>query len=164
QPSVCPSFRCLALDLHDVRRLKTLRALGRLELDLRTLCEGLEAVAGDAREVHEEISASVGRRDEAVALRIAEPLDSSGCHDTPPSTNHERVRKAMPRNQLLVLTDGESVADRVRGKRLPRQPRGTATRASAARPLIRVVTVASAASWLAAWLVTADRKSSRVSA
>src|SRR5712691_2111406 len=105
-----------AFDLNDVRRLKTFRALGRLELDLRTLGERLEAAAADAREVHEEISASVGRRDEAVALRVAEPLDSSGCHDTPPSTNHERVRKAMPRNQLLVLDDPGNVADRGSGK------------------------------------------------
>src|SRR5437879_4381900 len=65
-----PLCRELALDLDDVRRLQTLRTLGRLVLDLRTLGEGLEAVAGDAREVHEEIGASVGRRDEAVALGI----------------------------------------------------------------------------------------------
>src|SRR2546421_2064643 len=79
-----------ALDLDDVRRLKTLGALGGLELDLCTLGERLEAVASDAREVHEEVGASVGRRDEAVALGVAEPLDSSGCHDT--SLNESRTR------------------------------------------------------------------------
>src|SRR5689334_6672203 len=77
-----PAQLGLALDLDDVRRLQALGALGRLELDLRTFGERLEAVAGDAREVNEQIGASVGRRNEAVALGVAEPLDSSGCHDT----------------------------------------------------------------------------------
>src|SRR5581483_7034278 len=38
---------------------------------------------------------------------------------TPPSTNHERVRKAMPRNQLLVLDDARSVAEGRRQTRVP---------------------------------------------
>ena len=50
-----PAAESLALDLDDVRRLQALGTLGRLELDLRTLGESLEAVADDAREMYEEM-------------------------------------------------------------------------------------------------------------
>src|SRR5581483_3311090 len=68
------------LDDANVRGLGALRALRCLELDLRAFGQGLEALAGDARVVHEEILRAVLRRDEAVALLVAEPLDGSGCH------------------------------------------------------------------------------------
>src|SRR5918994_579687 len=70
--------RCL--DGDDVVGLRALLALAGLELHLRTLGQGLEALAADAGVVDEEILASVLRRDEAVALRVVEPLDGSGCH------------------------------------------------------------------------------------
>src|SRR5207253_758000 len=90
--SATPATSALAFDQDDVRRLQTLGALGGLELDLGTLGQGLKSAARDAREVDEEISAPVGRRDEAVALLVAEPLDGSGCHETPPSLE-SRTRK-----------------------------------------------------------------------
>src|SRR6185312_16472350 len=61
-------------DGHDVRRLGALLALAAFELDLGTLGERLEAVAGDRRVMDEQILRSVVRRDEAVALRVVEPL------------------------------------------------------------------------------------------
>src|SRR6266576_6034550 len=65
---------------NDVDRLGALLALARLELDLGTLGQRLEAVAGDVRVMHEEILAAVLGGDEAVSLGIVEPLDGSGCH------------------------------------------------------------------------------------
>src|SRR5215211_5880031 len=64
----------------DVRRLGALGAFTRLVLHLRVLGEGLEPVARDARVVHEEILPAVLRRDEAVPLRVVEPLHGPGCH------------------------------------------------------------------------------------
>src|SRR5215213_5198013 len=54
--------------------------LGRLKGDLGTLLERLEAVAGYARVVHEEVLATLVRSDEAVAFIIAEPLYRSLGH------------------------------------------------------------------------------------
>src|SRR5688572_3288914 len=74
-----------SLDQNDVERFRALLTLTRFELDLCTLSERLEAVAADAGVVDEEILAAVLRCDEAVALRIVEPLDCSCCHvNTPP--------------------------------------------------------------------------------
>src|SRR3954466_10803983 len=64
----------------DVAGLGTLRALLDLVLDLRAFGEALEALAGDRAEVNEDVVAAVGLRDEAVALRVVEPLHGSGCH------------------------------------------------------------------------------------
>src|SRR5207244_7300464 len=44
------------------------------------LGEALESRAGDRAEVNEDVVAAVGLRDEAVALRVVEPLHGSGCH------------------------------------------------------------------------------------
>src|SRR6202795_5107043 len=64
----------------DVDRLGAFLALARLVLDLGTLGQRLEAVAGDVRVMHEEILAAVLGGDEAVSLGIVEPLDGTGCH------------------------------------------------------------------------------------
>src|SRR5882762_649920 len=65
----------------DVRRLLALRAGGDFEADLLAFLEGLEALHVDRREVREQIVAAVIRSDEAVALRVVEPLDGTSCHD-----------------------------------------------------------------------------------
>src|SRR6059058_3125118 len=62
-----------------VRRLGALLPLGRLELDLCTFGEALEALAADAGVVDEQILRSVIGGDEAVPLLVAEPLHGSGC-------------------------------------------------------------------------------------
>src|SRR5688572_12193853 len=73
------------LDGDDVEGLGALLALAGLELDLGALGEGLEALTADAAVVDEKVLASVLRRDEAVALRVVEPLHGSCCHiSTPP--------------------------------------------------------------------------------
>src|SRR5262245_58184211 len=97
------AWKELALDLDDVRGLQGLRDLGRPQIDHSTLRDRLEAVAGDAREVHEEISTTIGRRDEAVALGVAEPLDSSGCHDT--SFDESRTRTEGDAAQPVTRSD-----------------------------------------------------------
>src|SRR4029453_11622010 len=61
--------------------LRTLLPLRHLERDLRALVQRLEPAASDCREVHEQIFAAPIRRDKAVALLAAEPLDGSGCHE-----------------------------------------------------------------------------------
>src|SRR5256885_10137290 len=65
-----------------VRRLGALLPLGRLEVDLCTFGQGLEALAGDAAVVDEQILRSVIGGDEAVPLLVAEPLHGSGCQLT----------------------------------------------------------------------------------
>src|SRR6185312_2232824 len=67
-------------DRADVRRLRALLALGRLEFDFRALGEALEACAGDTAVMDEEVLPAVVRRDEAVPLAVVEPLDGSCCH------------------------------------------------------------------------------------
>lgn len=76
-------------DRADVRRLRALLPIARLELDFRALSEALEALAGDAAVVDEEVFPAVIGRDEAVPLVVVEPLDGSSagtqrrrCSDT----------------------------------------------------------------------------------
>src|ERR671925_642719 len=60
-----------------------IRALGaflRLVLDLGTLGERFEALAGDAGVVDEQILTGLVRRDAAEALLVAEPLHGSSSH------------------------------------------------------------------------------------
>src|SRR5438045_2711955 len=57
----------------DVRRLGALLPLARLELHLHAVAQRLEALAGDLREVDEDVLAAVVGLDEAVALRGARP-------------------------------------------------------------------------------------------
>jgi len=69
----------LELGLANVRGLETLGAACHLELHLVTFRQTLEALRGDGAEVDEDVLA-VLLRDEAEALRIVEPLDSTVCH------------------------------------------------------------------------------------
>src|SRR6478609_6099941 len=64
-------------DRDDVRSLGALGALTALVLDLRAFDERLEPVAGDRGVMDKEILRPLVRRDEAVALRVVEPLHSS---------------------------------------------------------------------------------------
>jgi len=68
-------FLCLA----DVGGLQALRAFGDLELDLVALGEALEALGLDGAVVDEDILTALDL-DEAVTLRIVEPLDRALCH------------------------------------------------------------------------------------
>src|SRR5919197_1331276 len=68
------------LDEADVHRLRSLVADLLLVLHLGVLGEALEALAVDARVVHEEIAVPLVRSDEAVALLVVEPLDVSRRH------------------------------------------------------------------------------------
>src|ERR1700730_9091930 len=70
-------WRCSGLP--DVGGLEPLRALGHLEFDLVALGQALEARPLDGVEVHEHVLASL-LGDEAVALRIVEPLDRTLSH------------------------------------------------------------------------------------
>src|SRR5215210_887058 len=71
------------LERGDVVRLHPLAALRRLVRDLGALLEGLEALAGYAGVVDEEVLAALVRGDEAVALLVAEPLHCSLGHRWP---------------------------------------------------------------------------------
>src|SRR5262245_11657351 len=73
-------FRHLRGRLDHVDRLRTLRALADLELDLGALAERLEAAAGDVRVMNEDVLRTVLGRGEAVALGVVEPLHGSACH------------------------------------------------------------------------------------
>src|SRR3954451_23222953 len=68
----------------NVGGLRALARLADLVLDLRALHERAETVTRDAREVDEGVLAPVVRGDEAEALLVAEPLDDTSCHTTPP--------------------------------------------------------------------------------
>src|SRR3954447_2296926 len=64
----------------NVLRLRTLRALRDVELDLLVLVQGLVALALDGRVVHEDVVAAVLLRNEAEALLGVEPLDGALSH------------------------------------------------------------------------------------
>src|SRR5829696_5358776 len=67
-------------DLGHVGRLGPLRALALLVGDSCALRERLEALAGDAAVMHEQVLSAFIGSDEAVALAVVEPLDGSVCH------------------------------------------------------------------------------------
>src|SRR5918997_358990 len=69
-----------ASDEADIHRLRSLVAGLLLVLHLRVLGERLEASAVDPGVVDKEVSISIIRSDEAVALLVVEPLDGSGRH------------------------------------------------------------------------------------
>src|SRR5438874_11674885 len=69
-----------ALQRLDVRRLQALRALLHFELDLLAFLQRLEAAHLDRGVMREQIFAALSRGDEAEALGIVEPLNSTGCH------------------------------------------------------------------------------------
>src|SRR4051794_14283774 len=68
------------LDRLNVRGVGALGPVLSVVADLRALGERLEAAAGDARVVHEQVLALVVGCDEAEALLVAEPLHGSCSH------------------------------------------------------------------------------------
>src|SRR5215217_9070923 len=82
------------LDDPDVGCLRALAGLAELVLDLRALRERAEAVTRDTREVHECILPPIVWGDEAEALLVAEPLDDTSCHTTPPHCLNRCARGA----------------------------------------------------------------------
>src|SRR4051812_8938450 len=72
------------LDGLNVHCVRTLGPVLSVVADLRALGQRLEAVAGNAGVVHEQVLALIVGRDEAEALLVAEPLHSSGSHQFPP--------------------------------------------------------------------------------
>jgi len=95
--SVIPSERA------DVLRLRSLRPLGRVELDLLVLIQRPVAGARDRGEVHEHVRRSVIGGDETKALIGVEPLHSSCCHQSTSSVHHVMTRPAAPTASLPVL-------------------------------------------------------------
>src|SRR5437764_9554365 len=83
------------LQLADVYRLRAFRAGLFLVRHLRALRQGAIALTGDAREMDEQITPSIVRRDEAEALVVAEPLDGTRCHLLPFEC-HFRTHRAVP--------------------------------------------------------------------
>src|SRR4029078_3278743 len=77
-------------DGDDGGRLGALLTLAGLELDPGPFVELLVALAGDLREVDEQVLAALVRRDEHVSLRSVEPLDGTGCHGNT-SSCHSRT-------------------------------------------------------------------------
>src|SRR4051812_43362862 len=69
-----------ALDRPDVHRLRALVPGLLLVLHLGVLWKGLEALAVDARVVHEEVTLTLVGGDEPEALLVVEPLDGPGRH------------------------------------------------------------------------------------
>src|SRR6267378_3286699 len=70
----------LRLDLLDVRGLFPLGPLDHVEADLLPFLQGLEPRHVDRREMREQVLAAVVGRDEAIALRVVEPLHGACCH------------------------------------------------------------------------------------
>src|SRR5947208_9968379 len=66
-----------------IRRLQSFRTLDQIEFDLRAFGERAKALALDRAEVNENVLSALGG-DEAIALRIVEPLHGTGvthsCH------------------------------------------------------------------------------------
>src|SRR5207247_695434 len=85
-------------------RLRTLRSLRHVELDLLVLLQVLVSLARDLAEVHEHVG-TIGPGDEAEALLGAEPLHGASCHC----------------NSLLPWPDRTCVLSV--GRRLDRRPR-----------------------------------------
>src|SRR4051794_5894364 len=84
------------LDGVDVGGAHALRALLGLVGDLRALGERPEAIRLDGGVVDEQVLAAVIRRDEPVALVVAEPLDGPGCHATTSTASCAlRTRRCM---------------------------------------------------------------------
>src|SRR4051794_12825449 len=84
------------LDQADVHRLRSLVTDFLLVLHLGVLGQALEALAVDARVVHEKVAVALVGRDEAIALLIVEPLHGSGRHVVPLPACARSVRQANP--------------------------------------------------------------------
>src|SRR3954471_10008869 len=109
RPRARSSLPCLRPSLRDRRhvgRLRALRPLARLVLDLRALSERLEARAGDLRMMDEQILAALFGGDEPVALRVVEPLHSASCHrkNTSLTKYFERVGKCTHNRYSLSFS------------------------------------------------------------
>src|SRR4051794_38749538 len=98
-PGVCSALASedgLTAGGRDVHSLRSLAALLRLVLDAGALRQGPEPVHLDVGVVDEEVLPPLVRRDEAVALRVVEPLHSSGRHYTSLRNYfHEPCREAQ---------------------------------------------------------------------
>jgi hypothetical protein len=77
--------------LRDALRKHALRPLTQLVLDSLALLQGLETVADYLLVVHEDVCAPPVRSDEALALRVVEPLNRSHCHTSLQLTAHTRA-------------------------------------------------------------------------
>src|SRR3954462_8174906 len=84
-------------DLPDVRGLRSLGALGDLVLHLLTFREAAESLHLDGGVVDEHVLAAAIRRDEAVALRVVEPLHGTCRH------SGSAFRKRLPRRALETI-------------------------------------------------------------
>lgn len=73
-----PAFDLLR---HDIRRLLTLRALRDVKRYLLTFLQAFEARRIDRREMREKVLTAVIRGNEAEALCVVEPLNSTSSHD-----------------------------------------------------------------------------------
>src|SRR6185312_6346671 len=91
-------------------RLGTLRPVDRVELHVRALRERLEALAGDRRMVDKHVLATISRGDEAIPLRIVEPLHGSSCHTNTSSTTKERAGEAHIAQPVLARLSVGNVA------------------------------------------------------
>src|ERR1044071_3126759 len=80
RPGLWWPSRICGLELRDVYRLRALVALLLLVGDLRALGQRPVAVAEDAREVDEQVTAALVWRDEAETLVVGEPFDRPGTH------------------------------------------------------------------------------------
>src|SRR6266545_239972 len=88
-------------------------ALLHFVLDLRALREALVPLALDCAVVDEHILAPVVRRDEAIALVVAEPLDRPGCHlytslDCITNVQRKAQAKTGTRSHSTVVADDTS--------------------------------------------------------
>src|SRR5665647_1806505 len=79
--SVLNQFSELRSERTDVLRLRALRALGDVELNLLVLVKRAVSAAGDGRVVREHVGAAVFGSNEAEALFSVEPLHGASCHN-----------------------------------------------------------------------------------
>ena len=108
---------CELGDWGDVRRLGPLRALFLLERHACAVVERLEAAAGDVRVVDEEILRTLVRDDEAVPLRIVEPLTVPlAMKNTSLATSQTAGEAAMAQPDSLLVGDRGSGGSRLRAR------------------------------------------------
>src|SRR5881227_1375177 len=95
--------RRYASEWADVLRLRSLLALGGVELDLLVLVQRPVAGCRDRGEVDEHVRRPVIGGDETKALVGVEPLHCSCCHQFKSSVRHATTRSAAPTASLPVL-------------------------------------------------------------
>src|SRR6478609_9615832 len=118
----------------DVLRLRALRALGDVELDLLVLVQRLVAVGLDGRVVHEDVVAAVLLRNEAETLLGVEPLHGALSHvlGTPVIGNEKPSRRRLrikcgDTSLRLTSWKGPKMETPLDHKLRGRQPAGTCT-------------------------------------